>query len=91
MTRDQYLKHLAEELRDSVRRSEASEARYNAAVDKEIAVGKEVGRDRWACEVRASSTAVVRSAVADGAFYRSRVQTYSLAILAEEALERRGL
>lgn len=82
--RDSYLRHLLAELRDSVYRSEESEATYRTRVDQHIAQAATIrGRSKVDAEVRASTDSIVRGAASDGAFYRDRAKTYALAFLAE--------
>lgn len=81
--REDYMRHLLDEVHSSIERSEKSEETYRARVDRHIAEGREAGRNVAASEVRASTDSVVRGAASDGAFYRDRAQTYSLAFLAE--------
>lgn len=80
---DVYAQHLLDACRDSVRRSEESEATYRKRVDQHIAEGAKQGRERAACEVRASTDSIVRGAASDGAFYRDRAVMYGVAFLAE--------
>lgn len=83
------LEHYIAEMRASIARSESAEDTYRRRVEEHVTTGRAVGRKRVDSEVRASSDAIVRGAVADGAFYRDRAKTYALAILAEHALEGR--
>lgn len=82
--------HLVSELRDSVYRSEESEAAYRRRVDQHIAKAATIpGRSKVDAEVRASTDSIVRGAASDGAYYRDRAQMYALAYLVERDVDDR--
>lgn len=86
-TPEEWLRHCAKEMRDSVSSTEAAEATYRRIQAREIAKARKEGHERVVGELRASSDVDLRAAVGDRSYYADRARMYAAVITAEKAME----